>query len=118
MNKKNLEIRYGSLYLVDLNPRLGTEPGKIRPVLVVQNNLLNEIKHPSTLILPCTTHLHGGNKLRVNVPKGSAGNEKECEVMIDQCRAIDNSRFRKELNPLPDLILKEVQEKLMAIFQP
>ncbi|MFN2427725.1 MAG: type II toxin-antitoxin system PemK/MazF family toxin, partial [Candidatus Binatia bacterium] len=43
-----MKIRRGVLYLADLSPRLGTEPGKTRPVLVVQTDLLNETGHPST----------------------------------------------------------------------
>ncbi|RLD88235.1 MAG: type II toxin-antitoxin system PemK/MazF family toxin, partial [Bacteroidetes bacterium] len=47
-----MEIRQYDIWLADLNPRLGTEPGKTRPVLVVQTNLLNQVFHPSTLICP------------------------------------------------------------------
>ncbi|MGB5479092.1 MAG: type II toxin-antitoxin system PemK/MazF family toxin, partial [Thermoanaerobaculia bacterium] len=49
-----VKIRRGALYLADLNPRRGTEPGKIRPILVIQSDLLNEAEHPSTWVLPCT----------------------------------------------------------------
>jgi mRNA interferase MazF len=66
-------IRHGGLYLADLNPRQGTEPGKARPVLVIQTDLLNEAPHPSTWILPCTTRLTGENLLRVQLPRGIAG---------------------------------------------
>jgi len=34
-----------------------TEAGKSRPAVVVQTNLLNEVGHASTVILPCTTRL-------------------------------------------------------------
>jgi mRNA interferase MazF len=88
-----VKIQRGRLYLADLNPRLGTEPGKTRPVLVVQTDLLNEADHPSTWVLPCTTRLAGDNLLRVPLPRGLGGNRQECEVMIDQSRAIDNRRF-------------------------
>ena len=48
-----MRARRGVLYLADLSPRVGTEPGKVRPVLVVQTDLLNEADHPSTWVLPC-----------------------------------------------------------------
>ena len=105
----------GSLYLADLSPRLGTEPGKIRPVLVIQTDLLNEVGHPSTWVLPCTTRLTGENILRVALPRGIAGNREECEVMIDQSRAIDNHRLIRRLKPLPAAILREVEEKLRRL---
>jgi mRNA interferase MazF len=105
-----VRARRGVLYLADLNPRAGTEPGKVRPVLVVQTDLLNEAGHPSTWVLPCTTRLTGENLLRVVLPRSIAGNREECEVMVDQSRAIDNRRLVRALRPLPKSILAEVGE--------
>jgi len=110
-----VKIRRGVLYLADLDPRSGTEPGKTRPVLVIQTDLLNVAAHPSTWILPCTTRLAGENLLRVVLPRGIAGNRQECEVMIDQSRAIDNRRLVRALQPLPAVLLKEVAEKLRRL---
>ena len=110
-----MKIERGTLYLANLNPRRGTEAGKTRPVLVIQNDLLNEVGHPSTWVLPCTTRLVGDNLLRVVLPSGIAGNREECEVMIDQSRAIDNRRFVRALKPLPKPILLEVEHKLRLV---
>jgi mRNA interferase MazF len=110
-----MKIRRGVLYLADLSPRRGTEPGKMRPVLVVQNDLLNEVEHPSTWILPCTTRVVGDSLLRVVLPRGVAGNSEDCEVMIDQSRAIDNARFTKALRPVPPAILVEIEDKLRLL---
>jgi mRNA interferase MazF len=110
-----LEISHGFLYLADLNPRFGSEPGKVRPILVIQTDLLNQANHPSTWILPCTTNLVGENLLRVPLPKGIAGNTEPCEIMIDQSRAIDNRRIKKKLKPLPISLLNEVKEKLRLL---
>ncbi len=108
-------LRRGVLYLADLNPRSGTEPGKTRPVLVIQTDLLNETGHPSTWVLPCTTRLSGESLLRVPVPQGMAGNRESCEVMIDQSRAIDNRRFVRTLKRLPRPLLRDVEEKLRRL---
>src|SRR3954469_15270068 len=107
-----LRIVHGTLYNADLNPRFGTEPGKVRPVLVVQSDLLNETGHPSTWVLPATTRLTGESLLRVPLPKGVAGNSRDCEVMIDQSRAIDNRRFRRLLGRLPPALMRDVAAKL------
>jgi mRNA interferase MazF len=110
-----VKVRRGVLYLADLDPRTGTEPGKVRPVLVVQTDLLNETGHPSTWIQPCTTRLTGENLLRVVLPKGIAGNREECEIMVDQSRAFDNRRLGRALKPLPRSILAEVEQKLRTL---
>jgi mRNA interferase MazF len=108
-------IRHGALYLADLRPARGTEAGKLRPVLVMQTDLLNAAEHPSTWILPCTSRLSGENLLRVVLPRGIAGNAADCEVMIDQSRAIDNRRLKRALGVLPAAILREVKEKLRRL---
>lgn len=110
--RESVRAKRGCLYLADLNPRRGTEAGKLRPVAVLQNDLLNEADHPSTWILPCTTQLTPPNILRVRLPPGSAGNNKECDVMIDQSRAIDNLRIKKYLGQIPQLLFEEVEEKI------
>ncbi len=110
-----MRIEHGRLYLADLSPRLGTEPGKTRPVLVVQCDLLNEVGHPSTWVLPCTTRLADDNVLRVALPRGVAGNRQNCEIMIDQSRTIDNRRFRTRLDHLSPLLMRDVKRKLRLL---
>jgi mRNA interferase MazF len=110
-----LKIVRRHLYFADLRPRFGTEPGKARPVLVIQSDLLNEAGHPSTWVLPCTTRLTGASLLRVPLARLVAGNPRACEVMIDQSRSIDNRRFSRALGPLPRDILSEVEEKLRLL---
>ena len=110
-----MKIIHGGLYAADLAPNFGTAPGKVRPVLVVQSDLLNETGHPSTWVLPCTTRLAGESLLRVSLPKGVAGNARDCEVMIDQSRAIDNRRFRRLLGRLPPALLRDTKAKLKLL---
>lgn len=112
-----MQIVHGGLYAADLAPRRGTEPGKVRPVLVVQSDLLNGTGHPSTWVLPCTTRLAGDNLLRVVLPRRIAGNARDCEVMIDQSRAIDNRRFRRLLGRLPGPLMREVKDKLRQLAE-
>ena len=107
--------RHGWLHVADLSSRAGTEPGKLRPVLVIQSDLLNAAGHPSTWVLPCTTRMVGANVLRVPLPAGTAGNSSDCEIMLDQSRAIDNRRFRQRLRPIPPPLLDEVKDKLRRL---
>jgi len=104
--------RRGELWSADLNTRRGSEPGKVRPVVVVQSDLLNETGHPSTWVLPCTTQLAGENILRVELPARMAGNARACEVMIDRSRAIDRRRLLRPLGRLSQTVMREVSEKL------
>ena len=109
-------ISAGTLWAADLSPRRGTEPGKVRPVLVVQTDMLSGVAHPSTVVAPCTTRRAGESLLRVELPVRMASNRAACEVMIDQLRAIDNRRLRKALGRVPRPVLLEVREKLRRLL--
>lgn len=108
--------QYGHLYLADLNPRFGTEPGKVRPVVVVQTDSLNRY-HPSSIVCPLTTKVAGfENPLRVAIPKGVSGLSRPSDILVDQVKAIDNRRLRRKLAALPDPYLSELRQKLLLIL--
>lgn len=95
-----MKLKKFFVYTADLNPRVGTEPGKVRPVVVVQTDLLNAV-HPSTIVCPITSQVKPETELlRVHLAKGEGGLEKPSDVMVDQIRAIDNRRFLKETGEL------------------
>jgi len=83
----------GEIWLANLNPNKGKEPGKIRPVLIIQNQSLLETAHPTTLIIPLTTQLKENlYPLRVRIPNDKQL-EKNSDALIDQIRTIDNKRL-------------------------
>lgn len=83
----------GEVWLANLNPRRGTEPGKTRPVLMLQAQALINAGHPSTLIVPLTTNLiDDAEPLRIRVP-ASGRLRNPSDLLIDQLRAIDNRRL-------------------------
>ena len=104
----------GEIWLTDLNPSRGTEPGKTRPVLIVQSQALLDVEHPSTLIVPLTTNLvEDAEPLRIRVP-ASGRLRRESDLLVDQIRAIDNRRMVK--GPLAHLeqdLMAQVREAIM-----
>ena len=120
-----MEIARGGFYLADLNPRRGTEPGKTRPVLVIQSDLLTGAGHPSCIVLPLTTQVQNdAEPLRIRVPSGHPGFDVDSDVMIDQIRAIDNRRLYrgdtdvpiKEIAPASTDILRAVERSLLLVL--
>ena len=112
-----MRIRKFHVYLADLNPRMGTEPGKVRPVVVVQTDLLNDA-HPSTIICPVTTRVTKEAKLlRVHLAKTeAAGLSEDSDILVDQVRAIDNRRFKRELGCLSDTQKQKLLEALQVLI--
>jgi mRNA interferase MazF len=112
-----MQVKRFEIWVADLSPQIGTEPGKTRPVLVVQTNLLNKIPHPSTIICPLTTNIMKESEiLRVHIKKGTVNLNENCDIMIDQVRAIDNKRLLKKLGELPESLSNKVKENLAIIL--
>ena len=105
----------GEIWLADLNPPHGTEPGKTRPVLVIQAQGLLGAGHPSTIVIPLTTNvMDDAEPLRFRVP--AAGRlRKDSDLLIDQLRAIDNRRLAQ--GPLSHLSPKQMQIVEHAIHE-
>ena len=85
--------RRGEIWLANLNPGRGNEPGKTRPVLIIQCQDLLDASHPSTLIIPLTTNLiDNAEPLRFRI-SAEDQLEQDSDLLIDQIRAIDNKRL-------------------------
>lgn len=112
-----MQINQFEIWIADLNPQIGTEPGKTRPVLVIQTDLLNTVPHPSTIVCPITTNVKKDAEiLRVHIKKGMANIREACDIMIDQIRAIDNRRLTKRVGILPEELIKKVKENILIVL--
>ena len=107
----------GEVWLADLKPRQGTEPGKTRPVLVVQAQALLDAGHPSTLIAPLTARLvDDAEPLRIRIP-ATGQLRQDSDALVDQLRAIDNRRLvRGPLARLGPAAMAEAQQALLEVL--
>ena len=111
-----MEIKQFEIWIADLNPRIGTEAGKIRPVIIVQTDLLNK-EHPSIIVCPITTNVKLDSEiLRVHLKKSKVGLKEESDIMIDQVRAIDNKRLLKKVGEVDSDIADKVRENLKIVL--
>jgi mRNA interferase MazF len=110
-------IKQGTIWLANLNPQKGTEPGKTRPVLILQDQALLDAGHPSTIIIPLTTNLiNDAEPLRIRV-KAREKLAQDSDLLIDQIRAIDNRRITS--GPIANLdseILKRIYQAVLEII--
>lgn len=95
-----MKVKRGEIYLANLNDAYGSEQARVRPVLVLQNNLGN--KHSPTTIVACLTskgkskaHLPTHYLIRYN-------KDLKCQsiVMLEQIKVIDKSRLIKRITKL------------------
>jgi mRNA interferase MazF len=109
------KLEHGAVWLADLNPRRGTEPGKTRPVLIIQSQALLDAGHPSTLIIPLTTRLiEDAEPLRMRLSARDRL-DRDSDLLIDQIRAIDNQRL--VTGPLTLLGAEEISRIYSAILE-
>lgn len=110
-------FRHGEIWLANLNPGRGTEPGRVRPVLLLQNQALLDAGHPSTLIVPLTTNLvNDAEPLRLRVPAGN-GLDKDSDLLVDQAQAIDNKRLvNGPLQQLDEQFMKRIYQAVVEVL--
>ena len=109
-----MKIKQYDIWLANLNPSKGTEPGKIRPVVIVQTDLLND-SHLSTIICPVSTNLiPDAELLRVHLKKGQL--DKLSDVLIDQIRAIDNKRLLNKIGKLSTDQIKTLKSNIKIVL--
>lgn len=111
-----MKIKQYEIWIADLNPKFGTEAGKTRPVAVIQSDLLNKF-HPSTIVCPITTNVKAdANILRVHLTKRSSKLKEDCDIMIDQVRAIDNKRLLKKIGDLNQEQIELIKTNLSIVL--
>lgn len=91
----------GEIWLVNLNPvKKSNEMGKVRPVVVFQNNELNHSEYPTTIVIPLSTSLVDDSqpiRMRINAREDL---KNDSDIVVTQIRAIDNDRFIKKVSSL------------------
>jgi transcriptional modulator of MazE/toxin, MazF len=103
-----MKIKRGEIVLVNLEPVVGSEQGRIRPVLVIQNDISNEFS-PTTIIAPITSKVYKKEyPTNVFIPKQDSKLDKDSTILLNQIRTIDKSRIIKKISNLNDFIMKKV----------
>jgi mRNA interferase MazF len=99
------------IYIVALDPRVGTKPGKQRPCLATQPTEFGEAGLPSTVVLPLTTKVvhEDAFPLRARIPAGVCGLARDSDILVDQILAWDNELFRRDLGAVPEAVRDEVR---------
>ena len=102
------------IWLANLNPNKGKEPGKIRPVIIVQSPLLNDF-HPTVIVCPITSQVNENAEiLRHDLVEKFL--DKPSQILIDQIRAIDKKRLQQYLGAVSRKEGKKIQEKIKIVL--
>lgn len=108
----NKKIKRGEMYLINLNPNIGAEIGKIRPAVVISNDVNNTYADTITVI-PITSSVDKVYPFEVLLEKGAGGLDKDSKAKCNQIRSIDKKRLHKYIGTLKEDKIKELEEAIL-----
>lgn len=109
-----MSIERWSVWQANLDPVIGSEQGKTRPVLVISETSLNDIL-PVINVIPLTSRKHG-RRIYPNealLPNGTAGLTADSLALCYQIRTLDKKRLTRFYGHLGNQLLQE--EILVAL---
>ena len=114
-----MELKKGMIITVDLNPTKGSETGKIRPCIIVTNDVYNK-KVPVIQVVPITEWNEKKGQIISNVtlePNPTNGLSKKSVADCLQTRPIDyRQRLVKVLGKLEKEKIAEIERALKIVF--
>ncbi|KXA88526.1 hypothetical protein AKJ40_03475 [candidate division MSBL1 archaeon SCGC-AAA259M10] len=107
-----MKVRRGDIVLVDLDPVKGSEQGRTRPAVVIQNDVGN--KHsPTTIVAPLTSSYRKVYPVNIEVESGENGLERDSIILLNQIVTVDiKSRVLKKLGKLSPEKMKKVDSAI------
>ena len=109
----SMQVKRGEIYYAALDPVVGSETGKTRPVLIVQNDVGNQYS-PTTIIAVITEYSEKKASYPICVDIGNdSGLKKNSIVNLAQIRTLEKSRLTgSKLATLPDELMEKVDMAL------
>jgi mRNA interferase MazF len=105
-------INRGDIFWADLDPVKGSEQGKTRPVLVIQNDVGNA-HSPVTIVACITSNLsRKDHPTNVCILAKETGLGSDSVVLLNQIRTIDKTRLKTKIGNIPAYRMLEVEEAL------
>ena len=103
-----MEIRRGDLVIVDFEPIIGSEQGRIRPAVIIQNDIGNRYS-PLTIVAPITSKAFTKEfPTNVILRRDDSKLNKDSIILLNQLRTIDKLRLIKKIGTLNSEIMREV----------
>ncbi len=110
------DVQRGDVFIVALDPIIGSEIAKSRPCVIVQRDIANSTS-TVTIVCPLTdARRRAAGILNIFVPASEGGLSKNSVVMCNQVRAVDRKRLREHLGHLSPNSMEAIDRGLRAIL--
>ena len=112
-------ILQGEVYWLDLGRPLGSEPGFVRPYVVIQNDLFNSGPIRTAVVCGVTTNLRRA-KARGNVvlEEGEANLPGPSVVNVTQLATVDKDRLEDKIGRLSARRVELILAGIAKVFEP
>lgn len=97
-----MTIKRGEIHLAALDPTIGRETAKTRPVVIVSNDVNNQFSGTVTVLPITSKNLQKIYPFEAMLPKGAGNLPKNSKVKADQIRTLDKRRIIKRIGRLSD----------------
>ena len=104
-------VRRGDVVVANLDPTIGVEIKKTRPVIVVSNDSINQLSQ-LVVVVPLTKNTAHLSPSHAVIPKGVARLTVTSKAVTEQIKAVDKHRLVKRLGSLPPAHLAQVERAL------
>ena len=112
-----MDISQGDIFTANLNPIKGNEQAGFRPVLVIQNNILNRNLN-TVIIVPITSNLKAKGRLTTYLlNKKNSGLEKESLALLFQIWTLDKIRLNKKIGKINQKDLDVIKIQTFMLFK-
>ena len=112
-----MNIRRGDIYLVALDPVMGSEISKTRPALIVSNDINNRFSGTLTVLPITSKNLQKIYPFEIFLQKGIGNLPKDSKAKADQIRTLDKRRFVKFIGAVDAETIQEVERALKIHLQ-
>jgi len=107
----NRVVQRGDIFWANLDPTIGVEIKKVRPVIVVSNNAINQ-RSQLVIIVPLTTNVERLSPSHVLIPRGEGGLNQDSKALTEQIRAMDKQRLTGKIGALSERFLRLIEQAI------
>lgn len=108
-----VKIKRFDVFLVNLDPTIGSEIKKTRPAVIISPDSMNLSRLKTVIIAPMTSTIKNNFPTRIL----TEFKDKKGQIALDQLRSIDRTRIVKQLGVIEREDQIKVLDLLSIIFQ-
>ncbi len=104
-------VQRGDVFWANLDPTIGVEIKKTRPVVVVSNDVINQ-RSRLVVVVPLTTNIAHLSPSHVLIPQGEGGLSQDSKVLTEQIRAMDQRRLVNKVGTLSARFMRLIEQAI------